>query len=85
MTIDDGIARRLKEIAYETGKSFKAVVNESLAAGIAGKAGVPNAKPYRLNPVAMGAVIGSHDLDKALALADRMEDEELARKLQLRK
>lgn len=85
LTIDDGIARRLKEIAYRTGKSFKSVVNESLRAGITGNRGVPDAKPYRLKPVAMGEVIGRYNLDKALALADRIEDEEVARKLQLRK
>ena len=33
----------------------------------------------------MGEVVGPCDLDKALQLADRLEDEELARKLQLRK
>ena len=42
-------------------------------------------KPYRLKPVSLGAVVGSCDLDKALRLADRLEDEEIARKLQLRK
>ena len=33
----------------------------------------------------MGKVVGPYDLDKALQLADRLEDEELARKMQLRK
>ena len=85
LTIDDEIARRLKEIAYRTGRSFKAVVNESLRAGISGKANVPAPKPYRLKPAAMGEVVGPYNLDKALYLADRIEDEEIARKLQLQK
>lgn len=40
-------------------------------------------KPYRLKPVSLGAVVGPCDLDKALQLADRLEDEEIARKLKL--
>ena len=43
------------------------------------------ARPYRLKPVALGEVAGRYDLDKALQLADHLEDEELARKLLLRK
>ena len=33
----------------------------------------------------MGEVLGAFDLDKALRLADQLEDEEIARELQLRK
>ena len=33
----------------------------------------------------MGDVVGPYHLDKALQLANRFEDEEIARKLQLRK
>ena len=85
LTIDDEIARRLKEIAYRTGRPFKSVVNDSLRAGLARKGNVPAPRPHRLKPVAMGEVVGPYDLDKALLLADRIEDEEIARKLQLRK
>lgn len=85
LTIDDEIARRLKEIAYRTGKSFKSVVNDSLRAGISGSADVPAPKPYRMKPVSLGEVVGPYDIDKALLLADRIEDEEIARKLQMRK
>lgn len=85
LTIDDEIARRLKEIAYRTGKSFKSVVNDSLRAGIARRKEVPAARPYRIRPVSMGQAAGPYNLDKALLLADRIEDEEIARKLQLRK
>ena len=85
LTIDDEIARRLKEIAYRTGRTFKSVVNDSLRAGIARKGNVPAPRPYRLKSVPMGEVVGPYNLDKALLLADRIEDEEIARKLQLRK
>lgn len=85
LTIEDGIAAQLREIAHRSGRSFKAVVNEALRAGIANNRIATRRKPYRLKPVALGAVVGPYDLDKALQLADRLEDEEIARKLQLRK
>ena len=85
LTIEDGIAAQLREIAHRSGRSFKAVVNEALRAGIANNRIATRCKPYRLEPVALGAVVGPYDPDKALQLADRLEDEEIARKLQLRK
>ena len=85
LTIEDGIAAQLREIVHRSGKSLKAVVADALRAGIANDRLATRRKPYRLRPVAMGAVVGSYDLDKALQPADRLEDEESARKLQLRK
>ena len=85
LTIEDRIARDLKEIAHRSGKPFKAVVNETLQAGLA--AGKERRKPtrYRLPAVSLGGVRHDIDLDKALALADALEDEELVRKMELRK
>jgi hypothetical protein len=42
-------------------------------------------KRYRVKPAALGGVSPGINLDKALALADAIEDQELASKLQLRK
>ena len=83
LTIEDGIAAQLREIAHRSGKSFKDVVNDALRAGLANDRVVTRSKPYRLEPVGMGAVVGSCDLDKVLQLADRFEDAEIMRKLQL--
>lgn len=85
LTIEDGTFQKLKSIGHRTGKSFKAVVNEALRAGIANDRIASPARAYRTEPVAMGEVIGPYNLDKALALADLLEDEETAHKLQLRK
>ncbi len=85
LTIEDGIAARLREIAHRSGRSFEAVVNDALRAGITNNRIVTRRKPYRLEPIALGAVVGPYDLDKALQLADVLEDEEIARTLQLRK
>lgn len=85
LTIDDELARQLKEIAHRTGRSFKSVVNESLRAGISGSTHVPAPRSYRMKPASLGDVVGPYNLDKALLLSDRIEDEEIGRKLQLRK
>ena len=85
LTIDDNIARQLKEIVHRSGRSFKAVVNDALRAGIEKNRIAEVARPYRLEPVSMGEVVGPYNLDKALQMADQLEDEEIARELQLRK
>jgi hypothetical protein len=84
LTLDDQLARDLKELAYKTGKPFKDVVDETLRNGLRAKrAKAP--KPYRLVTASLGDVRPGVNLDKALGLADAIEDEEIARKLDLRK
>ena len=85
LTIDDDIARQIRKVVARSGKSFKAVVNDTLRAGMASGLSGQTGKPYRLNAVSMGDVVGPYDLDKALRLADRLEDEEIGRELELRK
>jgi len=85
LTIDDATAKALKELAHRTGRSFKHVVNEILRIGLAKKRGRSEARPYRLEPASLGGVCAGIDLDRALRLADALEDTELARKLELRK
>ena len=84
LTIDDATARALKDLAHKSGKSFKQVVNESLRAGLDATRVAPR-KPYRLKPAALGGVLPGINLDKALALADALEDQEIAAELELRK
>ena len=85
LTIDDSLFRELKEIANRSGKSFKQVVNEALQAGIQDGQIARASKPYRLEPQSMGDVKAGYDLAKTLQLANRLEDEELVRKLVLKK
>lgn len=79
MTLEDDLASRLRERARERELSFKAVLNEAIRTGLA-DSGAP-AEPYRMKTSAMGAKPGL-DLTKALQLAGRLEDEEIARKLE---
>ncbi|MDH3403963.1 MAG: DUF2191 domain-containing protein [Acidobacteriota bacterium] len=85
LTLDDDVATALREAAHRTGRSFKAAVNETLRAGLAAGAAPAKGKRYRVVPVALGGVRPGIDLDKALQLADALEDEGIARKIELRK
>lgn len=83
LTIEDRIARELKELAHRTGQPFKVVVKKTLRAGLSAKE-LTRAKRYRLRPAALGQALQGIDLDKALGLAASLEDEEIARNLDLR-
>ncbi len=81
LTLDDDVAAKLKAIVRERGISFKEAVNAALRTGLGqGRPG----KPYRQQTYSLGLRPGL-DLDRARGLADALEDEELVRKLELRK
>lgn len=84
-TIDECLVRALKEIANCSGRPFKQVVNETLHAGLGARKAPREARRYRLTPASLGQPLPGFDLDKALQLADALEDAEVARKLELRK
>lgn len=83
LTLDDDLSAELKRVARRTGRPFKQVVNEVIRAGL--RAAPPPARRYRLTPASLGGVVAGVDLDRALRLADALEDEALVRKLELRK
>ena len=85
LTLDDSIDKRLKTIAHKTGKSYKQVVNDTLRAGLIAPGAREKTKPYKLKPAAMGKVSAHYDLDKALTIAEDLEDAVIADKLALRK
>ena len=84
LTIDDSLAEALKKRAFETGKSFKQVVNEVIAAGLQPR---PKPRPKRFvqKTYNLGQPMPGVNLDKALQLAGELEDEEMARKMEQRK
>jgi hypothetical protein len=85
LTLDDDLAAALKEAAHRSGESFKQVVNDALRAGLVAGTTPSRAKRYRVKPVSLGGVRSGVDLDRALQTADALEDEEIARKIELRK
>jgi len=85
ITLDDRLARALKDLAHRSGKPFKQVVNETLRAGLEAGAAPARPRPYRLKPVSLGGPLPGIDLTKALQLAAQLEDDEILRKLHQRK
>lgn len=84
LTVDDALMKELKKIAHRDGISLKLVVNRAIQAGIAQLDKAPRRRPYRATTFAMGEP-RVPNLDKSLALASALEDEEIARKLAVRK
>lgn len=83
LTLDDDVSAELRRVARKTGKPFKTLVNDAIRAGLRSTAPAP--RRYRLTPASLGGLAAAVDLDRALRLADSLEDEALARKLELRK
>ena len=82
LTLDPDVAASLRSLAQERGSSFKATVNAVLRRGLS-EGEVPS-RPFQVEarPLKLRSDI---DLDRALALAAQLEDEETIRKLELRK
>jgi len=84
LTLDDDVAAELRRQARKTGRPLKELVNEALRRGIRARQ-TPPARRYRLTPASLGGVMPGVDLDRALRLADALDDDASARKLELRK
>ena len=82
LTLDPDVAAKLKEEARRKGISFKEAVNSNLRRGLS--ADDPLRSTYRVPSRPMRAKPGL-DLDRARHLADRLEDEEVLRKMSVRK
>jgi hypothetical protein len=82
LTIDPDVALALKRLAQQRSLTFKEVVNTTLRAGLGAE--TPAVREYRTPSRSMGLRPGI-DLDGALRTADQLEDDAIARKLELRK
>ena len=76
LTLDADVAAALKAEAQCSGRALRRVVNDALRAGLAAKRG-PAPRRYRLKPVSLGGVLPGVDLDKALRLAEALEDKRI--------
>jgi len=77
LTLDDDLARRLKELAREGGQSFKEVTNEVIRRGLsAGEAQVDAMKPFVVEAKACGMKAGV-DPHKLNQIYDDLEIENL--------
>jgi hypothetical protein len=84
LTLDADVAADLKRRSRKTGRPFREILNDAVRRGLRAQ-DAPAGKPYRLTPASLGGVVPGVDLDRALRLADALEDEAVARKLELRK
>jgi len=81
--LDPDVDARLRALARERGVPLRVVFNDALRAGLR-PASAGEAPPYVLPSRRLGLRPGV-DVDKALALAGELEDEEILRKLEPRK
>lgn len=81
LTLDEDVAQSIKEVMRQRGSGFKETVNELLRRGLHGERSPLEYDP----PLFSSPVLPGVDLDKALHLASQLDDEELLRKLELRK
>jgi hypothetical protein len=82
VTLDPDVVEQLKSFARSRNLSFKAALNTAVRLGLAAERGdrrsyTMPARPMHLRP--------GLDLTHALRLAESLEDEEILRKLDLRK
>lgn len=84
VTLDKDVEQLLRKLIRERGISFKKALNDAIRRGFENTLDKKGRKPYRLKPVSMGAPAEIR-WDKILSMAEALEDEELVRKLHLRK
>lgn len=83
VTLDPDVEALLKRVMKKRRLSFKAVLNQAIRDGLSGP--VPKAsRPYVQKTYRMG-YRPEVALDQALSMAAALEDEEIARKLSIRK
>ncbi len=83
LTVDDSIMQKLKDEAHKSGVPLKQVVNTTLEIGLRNLHQKQRQK-YKLKTFSMGSPLVV-DIDKALQVASKMEDDEIIRKLEIRK
>ena len=83
VTLDPDTERIIRNIMRERGVSFKHALNDAIRAGLAPPKR-NGTRRFRQKTYSLGAE-QNFRWDKALAVADAIEDEELSRKLALRK
>ena len=81
--LDPDVDASLRALARERGVPLRVVINDALRAGLHPSA-AGGAPPYVLPSRPLGLRPGVN-VDKALSLAGEFEDEEILRKLELRK
>ncbi|MBC8089348.1 MAG: antitoxin [Phycisphaerae bacterium] len=82
--IEPQLLKRLRDEAHKRGVPLKDFLNGVIRRGLDERVSNPPTR-YRLPTFNMGNPVDGRSLDKALALAAELEDEEEIRKLNMRK
>ena len=83
VTLDPDVRRGIEDAMRERGISFKEALNEAVRVGLSKKGARPRKRfVQKTSPLGFPQ---HFNWDKALAVADAMEDEEIIRKMSLRK
>lgn len=82
VTLDPDVVQMLQSTMKERGLTFKEALNLAVRESLGGGA-ARRSRAFQVEAVSLGAA--QVDLTKALTLAAHMEDEELVRKMSLRK
>jgi hypothetical protein len=82
VTLDEDVAAQLRRQTREQGISFKEAINAAIRAGFGQRKGTT--RRYRMPTYRMGARPGV-DIDRALHLDAALDDQEILRKITLRK
>jgi hypothetical protein len=80
LTLDEDVAKRLREKARRTGDSFKEVVNSTLRRGLTGEKPSPRLPRFEVKAKACGFRTGV-DVRRLNQLNDELELEEFQRRL----
>jgi hypothetical protein len=81
LTLDEDVAHEIRTLMRERSTGLKETVNEVLRRGLRATVVV---EPY-VTPLFTSGVQPGVDLDKALAIASRLEDDEVVRKFEMGK
>lgn len=80
LTLDEDVAKQLRELSRRSGESFKEVVNATLRKGLGGAKGAPRLPRFEVKPKACGFRPGI-DVLRLNQLNDELELEDFQRKL----
>ena len=83
--LDDTIIAELRQLAHRRGVSLRQVVNEALRKSLIDHGGNLSRPRFRCPSYKMGQPTSAVNLDKALALAGSLEDEQVVNELESRK
>lgn len=76
LTLDDDVAARLRIESRQTGKPFKAVVNEHLRTALAQRRTLKAAQPFQIAPEDLGGPLPGRSYDDIGALLEALEGAE---------